>query len=128
MGKGVFSNVVRAVDIDSDSPVASTLAIKIIRNNEATLRSGYKEIKIMQTLQSADPDDRMHCLRYLSSFTYQGHLCICFENLEMNLREVLRKYGDGIGLSIAGVREYGRQLLRALRLLKDMKILHCDCK
>jgi serine/threonine-protein kinase PRP4 len=127
MGKGVFSNVVRAIDMDSDSE-SSILAIKIIRNNEATLRSGHKEIKIMQTIQNSDPEDKHHCLKMLSSFTFSHHLCICFENLEMNLREVIRRYGDGIGLSIAGVREYGKQLLRALLILKRLKILHCDCK
>ena len=46
----------------------------------------------------------------------------------MNLREVLRKYGSGVGLHIKAVRSYTQQMLLALKLFKRTGILHADIK
>lgn len=46
----------------------------------------------------------------------------------MNLREVLKKYGKDVGLSIKAVRSYTQQLMLALRHLKKCHILHADIK
>uniref|UniRef100_A0A673IVG9 Serine/threonine-protein kinase PRP4 homolog n=1 Tax=Sinocyclocheilus rhinocerous TaxID=307959 RepID=A0A673IVG9_9TELE len=46
----------------------------------------------------------------------------------MNLREVLRKYGKDVGLHIKAVRSYSQQLFLALKLLKRCNILHADIK
>lgn len=46
----------------------------------------------------------------------------------MNLRELLKKYGNNVGLHMKAVRSYAQQLLLALRLLKKCSILHADIK
>lgn len=46
----------------------------------------------------------------------------------MNLREVLRKYGKGVGLHVKAVRSYTQQMLLALKLLKRVGVLHADIK
>ena len=46
----------------------------------------------------------------------------------MNLREVLKKYGKDVGLSVKAVRSYTQQLMLALRHLKKCHILHADIK
>lgn len=46
----------------------------------------------------------------------------------MNLRELLKKYGNKVGLHMKAVRKYARQLLLALRLLKKCSIVHADIK
>lgn len=46
----------------------------------------------------------------------------------MNLRELLKKYGNSVGLHMKAVRSYTQQLLMALRLLKKCNILHADIK
>lgn len=46
----------------------------------------------------------------------------------MNLRELLKKYGNNIGLHMKAVRSYAQQLLLALKLLKKCSILHADIK
>lgn len=56
------------------------------------------------------------------------HLCMVFEPLSMNLREVLKKYGKNVGLHIKAVRSYTQQLFLALKLLKKAGILHADIK
>ncbi len=35
------------------------------------------------------------------------HMCLVFEAFDMNLREALRVYGKGRGLSLEAVRSYG---------------------
>ncbi|KAK3701456.1 hypothetical protein QZH41_004062 [Actinostola sp. cb2023] len=46
----------------------------------------------------------------------------------MNLREVLKKYGQNVGLHVKAVRSYSQQLFLSLKLLKRSGILHADIK
>ncbi|XP_010681582.2 uncharacterized protein LOC104896524 [Beta vulgaris subsp. vulgaris] len=127
-GKGVFSTVVRAKDLKAGSSDPEEVAIKIIRNNETMLKAGTEELVILKKLVGADPDDRRHCVRYLSHFKYRNHLCIVFESLHMNLREVLKKFGRNIGLKLTAVRTYAKQLFISLKHLRNCGVLHCDIK
>lgn len=124
-GQGVFSNVVRARD---QSKGSQEVAVKIIRNNEMMHKTGLKELEILKKLNSADPDDKYHCVRLFRHFFHKNHLCLVFEPLSMNLREVLRKYGSGVGLHIKAVRSYTQQMFLALKLFKRTGILHADIK
>ncbi|CAK9803492.1 Serine/threonine-protein kinase PRP4 homolog [Anthophora plagiata] len=124
-GQGVFSNVVRARDTARGN---LDVAVKIIRNNEVMHRTGLKELEILRKLNDADPEDRFHCLRLFRHFFHKNHLCMVFEPLAMNLREVLKKYGKDVGLHVKAVRSYTQQLFLALKLLKRANILHADIK
>ncbi|KOC67439.1 Serine/threonine-protein kinase PRP4 like protein, partial [Habropoda laboriosa] len=124
-GQGVFSNVVRARDTARGN---LDVAVKIIRNNEIMHRTGLKELEILRKLNDADPEDRFHCLRLFRHFFHKNHLCMVFEPLAMNLREVLKKYGKDVGLHVKAVRSYTQQLFLALKLLKRANILHADIK
>lgn len=46
----------------------------------------------------------------------------------MNLREVLRKYGQNVGLHYKAVRSYSQQLFLALKLMKKTGVIHADIK
>jgi serine/threonine protein kinase len=46
----------------------------------------------------------------------------------MNLRDVLKKYGKDVGISIKAVRVYAQQLFLSLSLLKRCNLLHADIK
>ncbi|EPQ16396.1 Serine/threonine-protein kinase PRP4 like protein [Myotis brandtii] len=124
-GQGVFSNVVRARD---NARANQEVAVKIIRNNELMQKTGLKELEFLKKLNDADPDDKFHCLRLFRHFYHKQHLCLVFEPLSMNLREVLKKYGKDVGLHITAVRSYSQQLFLALKLLKRCNILHADIK
>ena len=124
-GQGVFSNVVRARDVARGN---LEVAVKIIRSNDIMQQTGLKELEILKKLNDADPDDKYHCLRLFSSFYHRSHLCLVFEPLSMNLREVLKKYGKNIGLHIKAVQLYAQQLFKALYLLKNCEFLHADIK
>ena len=46
----------------------------------------------------------------------------------MNLRELTKRYGRGIGLSLAAVRVYAQQMLVGLYHLRNCGVLHADIK
>ncbi|KAK6022643.1 kinase domain protein [Ostertagia ostertagi] len=151
-GAGVFGNVVRCTDQNRNDVVA----IKIIRNNEIMRKTGLRELEVLRKLNEADREDRFHCLQLYRTFNHHNHLCLCFENLRhslmyahvwcdimfftlrsfvfmtkncsMNLRELLKKYGNNVGLHMKAVRSYAHQLLMALRLLKKCGLVHADIK
>ncbi|CAA0808997.1 Protein kinase superfamily protein [Striga hermonthica] len=127
-GKGVFSTVVRAKDLKAKPSDPEEVAIKIIRNNETMYKAGMEELVILKKLVGTDPENRRHCVRFLSTFKYRNHLCLVFESLHMNLREVLKKFGRNIGLKLTAVRAYAKQLFIALKHLKNCGVLHCDIK
>nr|CAB3493514.1 unnamed protein product [Digitaria exilis] len=127
-GMGVFSNVVRAKDLKARKGDSDEVAIKILRNIPAIYKAGKQEISILENLGSANPKDRRHCVRFISSFMYRKHLCLIFESLHMNLRELLKKFGSDVGLKLTAVRTYSKQLFIALKHLKSCNILHCDIK
>lgn len=124
LGRGMFSSVVRATDSQTNMPVA----IKIVRNNESMRKAGIKEIDILKDIASNDPEDKKHLIRLLRSFDHKGHLCMVFENLSMNLREVLKKFGRDVGINIKAIRAYAQQLFLGLSLLKKCQYIHADLK
>lgn len=124
LGRGMFSGVVRATDKVKDKLVA----IKLIRNNETMRKAGMKEIDILQKLNEADPDDKKHMIRLERHFEHKGHLCMVFENLSINLREVLKKFGRDVGIKLSAVRIYAQQMFLGLSLMRKCNILHADLK
>jgi serine/threonine-protein kinase PRP4 len=124
LGKGMFSSVVRA----TDKRTGKAVAIKIVRNNESMRKAGVKEIDILRDLGANDPDDKKHVIRLERSFDHKGHLCMVFENLSMNLREVLKKFGRDVGINIKAIRTYAQQLFLGLSLLKKCQYIHADLK
>lgn len=107
---------------------SAEVAIKVIRNNDRMRRAAQKELEILRALATADPDGRYHCVRLLHTFEHRAHVCLVFEPLSMNLKEVQNKYGRGVGLNIASVRAYAKQLLLSLGLLSKLQIIHADIK
>ena len=124
LGKGMFAAVVRALDNRTNSLVA----IKIIRNNETMEKSGLKEMGILLRLNEADPQNNRGVVRLLRHFYHKNHLCLVFENLNSNLRDVLKKFGRNIGINIKAIQSYTQQTLAGLALLRECNIIHADLK
>ncbi|GJQ13515.1 hypothetical protein GpartN1_g5306.t1 [Galdieria partita] len=125
-GKGVFSSVVRALEQTND--MTREVAIKVIRNNDVMLKAAQKEISILRKLEENDRQGKRHCIQFLRHFNFGSHICLVFESMHMNLREVLKKYGGDRGISIKAVQLYTRQLLNAIYVLYKSKIIHADLK
>jgi len=64
----------------------------------------------------------------LNNFEYRSHLCLVLEPMSMNLREVIKKYGKDIGISISAVKIYAKQLFSALKHMKACGVIHGDIK
>ncbi|KAG0167520.1 U4/U6 small nuclear ribonucleoprotein prp4 [Apophysomyces sp. BC1034] len=124
LGRGVFSSVVKARDLETNEEVA----IKMIRNNETMYKAGLRELNFLRKLMEADPENKKHVIRLQRHFEHRNHLCLVFESLSMNLRDVLKKYGKDVGINIKAVRIYAQQLFLSLSLLKRCNILHADIK
>jgi serine/threonine-protein kinase PRP4 len=124
LGRGMFSGVARAVDLTTKE----TVAIKIMRNNDALRKGGYTEIAILQKLNAADPENKKHLVKFERAFEYKGHLCMVFENLSLNLREVLKKFGNNVGINLNATRAYAYQIFLALGHMRKCSIIHADLK
>ncbi|KAI6027194.1 kinase-like domain-containing protein [Pisolithus marmoratus] len=128
LGKGMFANVVRARVLQDAGEGGREVAIKIIRSQESMYRAGLKEVQILHKLRQADPDDKKHIVRLERTFEHRGHLCLVFESMSMNLRDVVKKFGKDVGLNIRAVRAYAHQLFLSLSLLKKTNVMHADIK
>ncbi|KAG1731200.1 kinase-like domain-containing protein [Suillus paluster] len=127
LGKGMFANVVRARALQ-EGETGKEVAIKIIRSQESMHRAGLKEVQILNKLKQADPEDKKHIVRLERTFEHRGHLCLVFESMSMNLRDVVKRFGKDVGLNIKAVRAYAHQLFLALSLLKKVNVMHADIK
>ena len=124
IGKGTFATVVRA----QDTRTGNAVAVKIACNNETMYKAGEKEMDMLKLLNENDPEDKKHVIRLLRHFDHKGHLCLVFENLSADLREVLKKFGRNVGLNLKAIRSYAQQMFLALSLMKKCQILHADLK
>ena len=124
IGKGTFASVVRALDSKTNGMVA----VKIACNNDTMYKAGQKEMDMLQLLNEHDVEDRKHIIRLLRSFHHKGHLCLVFESLSADLREVLKKFGRNVGLNLKAIRSYAQQMFLGLSHLKKCHILHADLK
>ncbi|EFC49852.1 predicted protein [Naegleria gruberi] len=136
LGQGVFSCVVKATDLNSTKNTAQTptlVAIKIIRNIESMKKAGLKELDLLSKINEKDTQE-YSIIKMVESFTYRNHLCIVFELLEMNLRDVLKNYGKvqghqhSVGISIQACKIYTKQLVNALKYIQECNIIHADIK
>lgn len=125
LGKGVFSTVLKCVDIRDNKKI---VAVKMIRNNDTMRKAAEKERGILLSLAQHDPHNKRFVVRILTYLEYRQHVAMVFEYQQMNLRETLKKFGKDVGINVGAVRIYGRQLMVALRYLMELKVVHADIK
>ncbi|PHH59898.1 hypothetical protein CDD81_2386 [Ophiocordyceps australis] len=126
LGRGMFARVVRAIDTKGRGE--KLVAIKMIRNNDALRRAAHTEIAILRKLNDADTANKKFIVRFEQSFDHQSHLCMVFENLDMNLREVLQKFGRNVGINLEATRRFAKQIFIGLDHLRKNHIIHADLK
>jgi serine/threonine-protein kinase PRP4 len=130
LGRGVFANVAQAEEVTSDSNDQNRrlVAVKMIRRNELMRKASQKEMDFLQKVNEADPQDKRHIIRLLGSFDHKGHLCIIFEHMSKNLRDLLKEETNGHGLALPAVRTYTRQMFLGLQHLQNCQVVHLDLK
>ncbi|KAJ8114186.1 hypothetical protein OPT61_g3876 [Boeremia exigua] len=130
LGRGVFANVAQAEEVSADGNEerGRLVAIKMIRRNELMRKASQKEVDFLQKVNEADPQDKRHIIRLLGSFDHKGHLCIIFEHMSKNLRDLLKEETNGHGLALPAVRTYARQMFLGLQHLQNCQVIHLDLK
>jgi len=112
----------------SESAPHQRAAVKVIKNQAAYYHQARVEIGVLQMLNTqVDPHDRYHIVRLRDFFMFKGHLCLVFELLGLNLYELIRR-NKFRGLSLSLVRVFVTHVLKALAVLKDSSVIHCDVK
>lgn len=131
LGRGAFSSVLFCRDLKAAAEEENSqvdVAIKLIRSNDELKRHGMKELSTCRQIAEADPQNKYRCVRLLNHFETRGHLCLVFERLDMDARQLMKKYSKGVGFPLAIVRSFAQQLARALHLLSHLKLVHADLK
>ncbi|KAL6300442.1 kinase-like domain-containing protein [Sparassis latifolia] len=124
LGQGTFGQVVKCQDMKTHEVVA----VKVVKNKPAYFNQSMMEVTILELLNSqCDPHDEHHILRLRDSFIHKNHLCLVFELLSSNLYELI-KQNQFQGLSTQLVKVFTAQLLDAMTVLKEARLIHCDMK
>jgi serine/threonine-protein kinase PRP4 len=100
----------------------------MIRRNDLMRKASQKEMDFLRKVNEADPQDKRHIIRLLGSFDHKGHLCIVFEHMSKNLRDLLKEETNGHGLALPAVRTYAKQMFVGLQHLQNCQVIHLDLK
>jgi serine/threonine protein kinase len=140
LGSGTFGQVVKC----RNTKTQEIVAIKVVKNKLAYFKQSMMEVAILEMVtiilyiiqytktlfqlnQRYDQNDRHHLLRLRDTFIHKKHLCLVFELLSVNLYELI-KQNHFRGLSTNLVRVFTAQILDALTVLNEARIIHCDLK
>ncbi|EPT04997.1 hypothetical protein FOMPIDRAFT_1112907 [Fomitopsis schrenkii] len=124
LGQGTFGQVVKCQNMKTHEVVA----VKVVKNKPAYFNQSMMEVTILELLNNqCDPQDEHHILRLRDSFIHKSHLCLVFELLSSNLYELI-KQNQFQGLSTQLVKVFTAQLLDAMNILKEARLIHCDLK
>ncbi|CCG81774.1 putative Protein kinase Yak1 [Taphrina deformans PYCC 5710] len=124
LGQGTFGQVVKCQNMKT----LEVVAVKVIKNKTAYFNQSMMEVTILDLLNNKlDKSDEHHLLRLKDTFIHRHHLCLVFELLSVNLYELI-KQNQFRGLSMNLVRVFATQLLDAMTVLNEAKIIHCDLK
>ncbi|KNE67776.1 CMGC/DYRK/YAK protein kinase [Allomyces macrogynus ATCC 38327] len=124
LGQGTFGQVVKCQNLKTKEVVA----VKVIKNKPAYFNQSLTEVKVLELLNHKyDKNDTHHILRLKDSFVFRRHLCLVFEQLSINLYELI-KQNQFRGLSLKLVRVFTAQILDALVCLAEAKLIHADLK
>ena len=158
IGKGVFSSVLKCSTTTTDTTtpgdngipttisvnpknseqhgLPTEVAIKCIRSNETMAKAALDEMKFLIRLRESPgvvplllPTGQSQNPNYVPpAIDYRNHTLLVFPYLPYNLRDVLQKFGKGVGLSLGAVQNYFKQLLNAAIQLQRKGVIHADIK
>ena len=67
------------------------VALKISRNKKYDLENAQTEIKILETLNKNDPENKYGVVKLMENFTFRMHMVLVFEVLGTNLFRYTRQ-------------------------------------
>lgn len=124
LGQGTFGQVVKCQNVYTKELVA----VKVIKNQPAYYNQSMMEVTVLEMINNKyDRDDTRHVVRLRDTFVFRNHLCIVVELLSVNLYELI-KQNQYRGFSLKLCRIFLAQVLDAMCVLKEARIVHCDLK
>jgi serine/threonine protein kinase len=125
LGQGAFGVTIKAFDQELNQEVA----VKIIKRRTEFIQQSYREIEILQHIDSLPSEVRGCIVRSLRHFMWRGYSCIVFELLSYSLLDLLEAT-QYRGCSMNLTRRFGLQLLEAVSTLHggSRQVIHCDIK
>lgn len=121
-GQGTFGTALYVRDLRQGEEVA----MKVIRSVDKYLKEAKIEIEILTRLAKGDGIVRLH-EHFTTRIRGKRHVCIIFEKLSKSLWDVLER-NNCRGFTLAQVREFGRQLFRAVAFCHQQTLTHTDLK
>lgn len=127
IGKGTFSKVFAAVDLEKNNWVA----IKIVRNTDKYKLAAKVELSILKLITSHE-EGMIHgcstnCIQLLNHFTYNDHPCFVFELLGRNLYTFTHA-NRYMPFAYSHVKNFVSQMLEALCFLHSQSVIYADMK
>ncbi|RPA78467.1 kinase-like protein [Ascobolus immersus RN42] len=123
LGQGTFGKVVEAVDVRS----RKRYAIKVIRSVQKYRDASRIELRVLQTLQIHDRDNRNKCIHLRECFDYRNHICIVTDLYGMSVFDFL-KSNNFAPFPNSHIQSFARQLLISVTYLHDLNLIHTDLK
>ncbi|KAL7076798.1 hypothetical protein ACQ4LE_004063 [Meloidogyne hapla] len=138
LGDGVFAKVQLVTDSKNlqkfpNAETSSKKALKIVRNTRAYKEAALHEINVLQTLHSADNEEKdglvpNHLvIKLLEHFEYFDHICLVFEPYGLSIFDVLRG-NDYHPYPLDQIRYIAYQLILAVKFVHDRGLTHTDLK
>ncbi|KAJ7392715.1 Dual specificity tyrosine-phosphorylation-regulated kinase 1A [Desmophyllum pertusum] len=84
IGKGSFGQVCKAYDHQEKE----NIAIKIIKNKKPFLNQAQIEVRLLELMNTHDPEGKYYIVRLKRHFMYRNHLCLVFELLSSAIKIV----------------------------------------
>ena len=103
LGQGIYGVVIQCRNVTT----YETVALKMIKSKE-DIEFAMEEEVILQTLKKLH-SDRFNIARFNESFTYQGHYCLVFEHLDVDLQS-FKQFFLGQQLQLRQIRPILQQV------------------
>nr|XP_057911943.1 dual specificity tyrosine-phosphorylation-regulated kinase 4-like isoform X1 [Doryrhamphus excisus] len=123
MGSGLAGKVLKCKDHKAMAPVA----VKVFRNTTEGHKLAQTELDNLKTLQRLDKTNKANMVHMKEHFYFRNHLCITFELFEKDLHKALVE-SKLRRLCEADIRKYAIDVLKCLKVLKDVQLIHGDLK
>ncbi|EJU04648.1 kinase-like protein [Dacryopinax primogenitus] len=126
LGQGTFGKVVEAQDLHSPRRERK-VAVKIIRAVQKYRDASKIEVRVLERLKLADPQNIHQCIHAEQVFDFRNHVCIVSELLGMCVYDFLKE-NEFQAFPRDHIWAFARQLLDSVAFLHSQGLVHTDLK
>ncbi|XP_034992904.1 dual specificity protein kinase CLK1 [Zootoca vivipara] len=124
LGEGAFGKVVECID---NKAGGRHVAVKIVKNVDRYTEAARSEIKVLEHINTSDPNNIFRCVQMLEWFEHHGHVCIVFELLGLSTYDFIKE-NSFLPFSLDHIRRMAYQICKSVNFLHSNKLTHTDLK